>query len=398
MSNSLNRVKQAIVLAAGEGQRLRPFTALKPKVMIPIVNKPILHYVIEALSMNGITEVLLIVGYGQEHVQDYFGSGEQFGVRIKYIMQKQQIGTGHALKQAKDFVDDKFLVLAGDNIIEPKTIGSFVAAQPNSILLKQQESVSKYGVAILRGGWLANLVEKPTEPLSNLINIGIYMLNRKIFQYLEQEVDLPQALNQMITDGEMLNVQETQGVWLDAVYPWDILKLNQEAMGRAVSRVGGTIESGVNLRGVVQVGKDTIIRSGSYIIGPVVIGENCQIGPNVCLFPASSVGDGVIVSPFTIIRNSVIGKETSIGPNSFIEDSVIDQGCFVGSHFIARSNNSDIRVDKEIHEIKCGVFIGEDCDIKDGVLIHPCVIVGTGVSIRSTKIITENIPEKSRVV
>lgn len=398
MTYSLNRVKQAVVLAAGEGQRLRPFTALKSKVMIPIVNKPILQYVIEALSMNGITEVLLIVGYGQEHVQDYFGSGEQFGVHIKYIVQKQQIGTGHALKQAKEAVDEKFLVLAGDNIIEPKTISSFVTAQPNSILVKQQDYVSKYGVAILRNGVLGNLVEKPSEPLSNFVNIGIYMLNRKVFPYLEQEFDLPQALNQMVTDGEVLNVQETQGIWLDAVYPWDILKLNQEAMDRAVSRVGGTVESGVNLRGVVQVGKDTIIRSGSYIIGPVVIGENCQIGPNVCLFPATSVGDGVTLSPFTLVRNSVIGKNTSIGTNSLIEDSVIDEGCFLGSHFIARSNDSEIKVDRELHQVKCGVFIGEDCNIEDSVLIRQGVMVGDGVSIKSMKVIVENIPEKSWVV
>ncbi len=398
MSNNLRRVKQAVVLAAGEGQRLKPFTASKSKVMIPIANKPILQYVVEALAMNGITEVILVVGYEREHVQDYFGSGEQFGVRINYIVQKQQIGTGHALKQAKGAVDENFLVLAGDNIIEPSTISSFVLVPPNSILVKQQENVSKYGVATMQGGVVTDLVEKPSEPLSNLVNIGIYMLNRKIFQYLEQEVDLPQALSQMVSEGEVLTTKETHGVWLDAVYPWDILTLNQQALGRVVSKIGGIVESGVNIRGIVHVGKDTIIRSGSYIIGPVVIGDNCQIGPNVCLFSDTSIGDGVTIAPFTIIRNSVVGRNTSIGPSSFVEDTVIDQGCFVGSHFIARSNASDIRVDKEIYEVKCGVFIGEDCNIEDGVLIHPCVIVGNGASIRSMKVITENIPEKSRVV
>ncbi len=398
MSNNLRRVKQAVVLAAGEGQRLKPFTASKSKVMIPIANKPILQYVVEALAMNGITEVILVVGYEREHVQDYFGSGEQFGVRINYIVQKQQIGTGHALKQAKGAVDENFLVLAGDNIIEPSTISSFVLVPPNSVLVKQQENVSKYGVVTMQGGVVTDLVEKPSEPLSNLVNIGIYMLNRKIFQYLEQEVGLPQALNQMISEGGIVTTQETQGVWLDAVYPWDILTLNQQALGRVVSKIGGVVESGVNIRGIVHVGKDTIIRSGSYFVGPVVIGDNCQIGPNVCLFSDTSIGDGVTIAPFTIIRNSVVGRDTSIGPGSFIEDTVIDQGCFVGSHFIARSNDSDIRVDKEIYQVKCGVFIGGDCNIEDGVLIHPGVIVGNGASIRSMKVITENIPEKSWVV
>ena len=398
MSNNRQRVKQAVVLAAGEGQRLRPFTALKSKVMIPIVNKPVLQYVIEALAANGITEVLLIVGYGLEHVQDYFGSGEQFGVHITYIVQRQQIGTGHALKQAKDAVDETFLVLAGDNIIEPQTISSFVLTQPNSILVKQQDSVSKYGVATLSGGVLVDLVENPAEPISNFVNIGIYLLNRKVFEFLEQEVDLPQALNRMVIQGEVINVQETQGSWLDAVYPWDIIKLNQEAMVRAISKIGGIVESGVNVRGIVQVGRDTIIRSGCYIVGPVVIGENCQIGPNVCLFPSTSIGDGVTLSPFTMIRNSVIGKSTSIGPSSFIEDSVIDEGCFLGSHFIARSSDAEIKVDREIHQVKCGAFVGEDCNIEDGVLVQPGVMVGDGARIKSMKVIAGNIPEKSWVV
>lgn len=398
MGNHSQRVRQAVVLAAGEGQRLRPFTALKPKVMIPIANKPVLQYVVEALAANGVTEIIMIVGYKQEQVQDYFKSGEQFGVHISYIAQKQQIGTGHALKQAREAVDDKFLVLAGDNIIEPKTIEPFMLPRPNAILVKRQDDVSKYGVVLLRGEVVAGLVEKPVEPVGNLVNTGIYLLNRRVFSYLEQEVELPQALSQMIAQGETITVQETHGLWLDAVYPWDIVKLNGEAMGRISPRVGGTVESGVYLRGTVQVGKDSIIRSGCYLVGPVVIGENCQIGPHVCLFPATSIGDGTTLAAFTQVRNSVIGRNISIGPSSSIEDSVIDQGCLVGSHFIARSGDAEIAIDSEFHRIKCGALIGEDCAIEDNVLVQPGVTVGNGAQIKSMKVIRENIPQKSWVV
>lgn len=393
-----DQVGQAVVLAAGEGQRLRPFTALKPKVMIPIANKPILQYVVEALAANGVAEIVLVVGYRQEQVQDYFGSGERFGVRIRYVPEKQQLGTGHALRLAEDLVGGKFLVAAGDNIIEPQTISSFVRAGPNSILVKQQENVSKYGVVVARGSVAVNVVEKPREPVSHLVSTGIYLLDRSVFSFLKQEVDLPQAINDMIAMREDVSVQETHGMWLDAVYPWDILRLNREAMKGVSPQIGGTIESGASLRGCVQVGRDTVIRSGSYIVGPVIIGEHCQIGPYVCVFPASSIGDGVTIAPFTQISNSVIGKGTSIGPSSFIEESVIDQDCVLGSHFIARNGDAEMRVDREIYLERCGAFVGEGSSIEDSVVLQAGVMVGNGAKIRGMKAIGKNVPERSLVV
>ncbi|GAG16823.1 unnamed protein product, partial [marine sediment metagenome] len=128
------RIEQAVILAAGEGQRLRPLTVLKPKVMIPIADKPILQYVVEALAVNGVRHIIMVVGYRKEQVQDYFGSGEKLGVEIDYIVQKQQLGTAHALMHAKDAVEDRFLVLPGDNIIKSDTIAPLVEAKPSIIL------------------------------------------------------------------------------------------------------------------------------------------------------------------------------------------------------------------------------------------------------------------------
>lgn len=120
----MERIKQAIILAAGEGQRLRPFTASKPKVMLPIANKPILQYVVEALAANGVHEIIMVVGYCREKVQDYFSSGESFGASIRYVVQHQQLGTAHALWQARNLAAERFLVLLGDNIIEPDNLTS----------------------------------------------------------------------------------------------------------------------------------------------------------------------------------------------------------------------------------------------------------------------------------
>ena len=111
----MQTVKQAVILAAGEGQRLRPLTFSRPKVMIPIANKPILQYVIESLELNGIRDIVVVVGYHKEQVLNYFGSGEKFNVEIQYVTQNQQLGTAHALIQAKEIVQDKLLVISGDN-------------------------------------------------------------------------------------------------------------------------------------------------------------------------------------------------------------------------------------------------------------------------------------------
>jgi glucose-1-phosphate thymidylyltransferase len=175
----VERIEQAVILAAGEGQRLRPFTASKPKVMIPIANKPILRYVVEAVALNGIRRIVIVVGYKKEQVIDYFGSGDQFDVEIDYVEQKQQLGTAHSLKLVKGKIQGKFLALAGDNIIEPVTISRLTQEKPNAILVREQENISAYGVIEAQDGMVTNIVEKPKESLSHLVNTGVYTLPMK---------------------------------------------------------------------------------------------------------------------------------------------------------------------------------------------------------------------------
>ena len=138
-------MRQAVILAAGEGQRLRPFTVNRPKVMLSIGDKPILEYVIEALAENGIRSIVLIVGYKKEQIFDYLGSGEQLGVEITYITQERQLGTAHALFQAKAVTDTEFLVLPGDNLINASTIAQFASTKPEAVLVKRM------GNQIIRG-------------------------------------------------------------------------------------------------------------------------------------------------------------------------------------------------------------------------------------------------------
>ena len=137
-------------------------------------------------------------------------------------------------------------------------------------------------------------------------------------------LDIPDVLNNMIAEGHTINTLETDGTWLDVVYPWDIISLNDAVLRNIEASLGSTIETGVSLKGQVVVGEDTVIKSGTCVYGTVVIGSGCDIGPNVCIMPATSIGDNVAISPFTEVKNSVIGNDVNIGPGCLISDSVIE--------------------------------------------------------------------------
>jgi len=392
-------MKQAVILAAGEGQRLRPFTVTKPKVMLSIADKPILQYVVESLAQNGIRNIVMVVGYRREEIFDYMGEGEQFGVDIVYITQERQLGTAHALAHAKDAVEDEFLILPGDNLIETDTIAQFVATKPkNAVLVKKVDNTARYGVVTIEDGVVKGIVEKPTEATGNIINTGIYAFNKEIFDFVGTELDIPDVLNSMLAQGYAISAQETDGTWLDVVYPWDILSLNDAVLRRIPASLGGTIETGTSVKGLVSVGKDTVIRSNSYIVGPVVIGKDCDIGPNVCILPATSIGDNVAISPFSEVENSVIGDDVSIGPGSIIQDSVIDKGCVIKGHFTACSGEVEMRVNDEHHLVNVGAMLGVGCNLGNSVVAQPGVIIGNYSQIQSMKLISGKLPDRSFVL
>ncbi|MAG14615.1 MAG: glucose-1-phosphate thymidylyltransferase [Dehalococcoidales bacterium] len=391
-------MKQAMVLAAGEGQRLRPFTVNRSKVMLSIAGKPILQYVVEALAQNGIRDIVLLVGYHKEQIFDYMGSGEQLGVAITYVTQEKQLGTAHALAQARDVIKGEFLVLPGDNLIERATITRFAAVRPEALLVKRVDNPARYGVVTIDRGKVRGIVEKPEEAKSNIVSTGIYAFTTRIFDFIESELGIPDVLNRLVDRGGDITVEETDGTWWDVIYPWDILNLNDSILHGIRASLGGTIEGGVSLKGQVSVGKGTVIRANSYIAGPVVIGDGCDIGPNVCLLPATSIGNNVVISPFTEIKNSVIGDDVNIGPGSMMQDSVIDRGCVIQGHFMVSSGQEEIGVDHEHHLVNVGAMLGEGCRLGNNVVAHPGVIVGNYSQVQPLKLIRGRLPDRSLIV
>ena len=185
---------------------------------------------------------------------------------------------------------------------------------------------------------------------------------------------------------------------MDVVYPWDILRLNSIILRDIRFSQNGFTESGVQLKGEISIGQDTVIRSNSYIVGPVTIGKGCEIGPNVCIFSSTSIGDNVIISPFTELRNCVIGDDVRIASGAALEDTVVDNGCSVGANFIVRSEETEVKVDEEHHAVKTGAMVGSFCQIGNMVTARAGTIIGNNAHISSLKLINGNIPERSLIV
>lgn len=398
---------KAVILAAGEGTRLRPFTVSEPKVMISVANKPILQYVVESLVENGITKIVMVVGYKRRKIMSYFGDGSNFNASIEYVFQRKQPsqgGTAHALYKAKEKIDDEFLVLPGDNVISAKTIKDFMEGLENyTLLITRSETPSKYGVCKLDDNKVCNLIEKPKRSESNLISTGIYSFPPEIFDHIEEAMkeriyDLTTVITRIMEEREIKGII-TDSTWIDAVYPWDLQKVNSAALRDVPNSKKGVIEDNVIIKGDVEVGKGTIIKGGTYIEGPVKIGENCDIGPQACILPSTSIGDDSNISPFTVVKNSLLMKGIDIEPNSKIENSVIGTGVHIGSNFSTYLSDAEIISEHGLHEIEnIGCMIAEDTIIGSGVSTESGVIIGSECRIKSGNVIRENVPSETRVV
>lgn len=400
---------KAVILAAGEGTRLRPFTDTDPKVMLPVANKPILQYVVEALVENGIDEIVMVVGYGRQRIMSYFGDGDEFDAKIEYVVQEKQPpsgGTAYALYQAKNNIEDDFLVLPGDNIISKKTVSDLIENKERySLLVTESDEPSKYGVVTLKKGGknLKDLIEKPDKSPSHLISTSILSFPPEIFDRIEKTMadgdhDLPTVIQGVLEDKEIRTVI-SDGTWIDAVYPWDLLKVNGEALKGGCKQINGLVEENVVIKGQVKIGEGTRIRAGTFIEGPAVIGQGCDIGPNACIMPSTSVGGNTKIGPFSVVSNSLVMSGAFIAPHSTVEKSVIGSGVRIGTNFSTFSGKARVEAEDGFHEIDdIGVMIAEDTSIGQSVNIDAGVIIGRECKIENGKTVNKRIESGTKVL
>ncbi|MDQ1261790.1 MAG: UDP-N-acetylglucosamine diphosphorylase / glucose-phosphate thymidylyltransferase [Euryarchaeota archaeon] len=393
-------------MAAGEGRRCRPLTQTRSKVMLPVGNRPFMEHVILALAANDIRDLYIVVGYQKERVMDYFEDGLDFDVKITYLEQNDLLGTAHALRKAESYVNEEFLVVNGDNLIDARSIKELIAAKgENVILAALRRHSGDYGVLMVEQERVKAIIEKPGKPCSGILNTGAYKFSPAIFEDLRHtpisergSYELTQTISQMIADGREIVPQISRGIWSDAIFAWDLLNANNLALGMKDTIVSGEIEEGAIIKGPVEVGRGSIIRSGSYLVGPVCIGEDCDIGPCATILPSTSVGDCARIGSHSEVRNSIIMNDTRIGTAAIISDSVIGASCTLGDQLVIETGSCVVDVEDTFQRTEFGAIFADDVIAGSRVLASPGTVVGTGARIGSGASIRGWIERESRVI
>jgi len=395
---------ECVVLAAGEGKRMRPLTAKRPKVMLPLANRPMMEHLIIAARDAGITGFVFVVGYGEREVRNYFGDGSRWGIRIRYSPQRHQRGTADALNAARGYVDTTFLLMNGDMILQSADIRALCGTEAPCMGTSTTDHPEDYGVVIVQGGYVTALEEKSPRPESITINAGAYVLSPDIFERVDAvvassrgELELTDALHDYIRDKKLRACPVSS--WMDVGHPWDMLAANGMLMASLESKNEGIVEKGVSSSGLVIIGKGTVVKSGTYIEGPCVIGSNCRIGPHAYIRGATAIGDNCHIGHCTELKNSIIMPGTKIPHFNYVGDSIVGSGCNFGAGTkIAnlRHDQATIKVaGKDSRRKKFGAIIGDGVQFGINCSVNVGAVIGSGAKFAPNSYIEGQIGENS---
>jgi bifunctional UDP-N-acetylglucosamine pyrophosphorylase/glucosamine-1-phosphate N-acetyltransferase len=416
------KITKGCILAAGKGTRLLPLTETKPKPLIPIAGKPLLQHSIEMFRDNNITKILLIVGHYKEKIQEFFGNGDDFGVEISYIEQKEFLGTAHATNLAKDFAGkDPFLLFYGDQYMDSqifeKIVTDFSANTYDGLIsAKNMEDPKKWGILkSTNDGFLEKIIEKPPDNrYGNLANTGVYIFNQGIFEgiantekSLRGEYELTDSIQYLVDSKKKIKIVDISDYYWNGVgYPWQILETNKHIISEMDNNLihsSVVEEESVNIKGIVEIGENTLLKAGTYIEGPLIIGKNCVIGPNAYLRPYSTIGDNCKIGNSSEIKASIIMNHTAVPHLSYIGDSIIGEHVNLGCGTVT----ANVRLDKknismeikgnlvETHKRKLGAIIGDYTSLGINVNIMPGKCIGSYCEIGSNSVVSQNVPANS---
>lgn len=400
-------ISTAIVVAAGEGRRLRPLTRYRPKPMLPAANRPLLEYVLDSLVEAGIDEIHVVVGYRRDRVAEHFGSAYR-GVPVDYHTQSRQLGSGHALLQASGAVDGAFVAVNGDQIVDPGMVRDVLEAHGDAIAtlgVTESERAAYYGVAELDGTRVTDLVERPAERGTpetvdaggGLLNAGVYAFMPDVFRAIEEtptvdgERGLPQALARLVEAGELVRGVRTAGTWIDATYPWDLLTVTRELL--STGRVDETErESGVFVAESARVDDSARLRP------PVVVGTDAVVGPGAVVGPNVALGRGVRIGACAVVDGAVLDADTRIGPNATLVDCVTGESVAVGPGAVVPGGPGDVRVGTTVHEgTELGGLLADRAELDGAAALAPGAMLGPEARVAAGALARGTVPEDATV-
>jgi len=391
---------KAVVLAAGEGGRLRPLTFTRPKHLISLGGKPLLEHLLASVRAAGINEALIVVHYMAERFKQYFGDGSKFGMKLEYVFQGGVRGTADAIGVAESYVkDEDFLLIYGDLLVTPDVVKHVLRSHERekpaaTMTVVPVTHPERYGITKLEGSHVAEIVEKPRlgEAPTNLANAGIYVFSTEIFEKIRETHPSPRG-EWEITDSLSLLMQEKRPVvgvqisgeeWLDVGRPWDLFEASRRILSQMKTTINGVIEDGAHLIGTVVVAKRARVRSGAYIEGPAFIDEDSDIGPNCFIRPCTSIGKDVKIGNACEVKNSIVMDHTQIRHLSYVGDSIIGEHCNLGAGTVVANYRLDEKTIKmtikgevvDSERTKLGVVLGDNVKTGINTLFMPGVKIG----------------------
>jgi UDP-N-acetylglucosamine diphosphorylase/glucosamine-1-phosphate N-acetyltransferase len=407
---------KALVLAAGEGMRLRPLTSNTPKPLLLVGGQPFMSHTIGALANLGIDDIYILVGWKANKIKEYYGDGSRMGLRIKYLEQRERMGTAHAIGCAEGSIEEPFICLNGDVIMFQDDLKRMLdrhrATSTTVMGAVTVPDPERFGVIESKDGLLVKIHEKPKVPPTDLINAGAFVFGPDIFSRIRVtprsvrgEFEITDTLNSLADEAEVY-VETFHEGWMDVGLPWDLLKANEILMARMKGRVEGTVEPGATLIGEVTVEKGARVRSGAYIEGPVHISEGCDIGPNCYIRPSTCLGPGVKVGASVEVKNSIIMARTHVPHFNYVGDSIVGERC----NFGAGTKVANLRFDDRTVKVtfkgqlidsgrrKLGVIMGDDVKTGINAMIDPGTIIFENSVIGPGAVVRGNLGPGSRML
>ena len=377
---------KAVILAGGEGTRLRPLTSNQPKPMMPIANKPMMEHVVQLLTRHGFDDIVVTVAFLANHIRNYFGDGSDFGVRMRYATEETPLGTAGSVRNAMAELDDTFLVIAGD-VLTDVDLSAVVAAHRSkeafaSIALKRVENPVEFGIVITRDdGSIERFLEKPTwgQVFSDTINTGIYVLEPGIFDYIpaEQSVDFSADVFPAVLDrGLPLFGHVVDGYWEDVGTLEAYHSVHREILDGHV----GVEIPGFEVSEGVHLGEGADLSPDAKVVGPVLIGDNCRIEAGADLQPYTVLGSDVVVKTDAYLERAVVHDHVYVGAGVRLRGTVVGR-------------SSDLRYGARAEE---GVVIGDECFIGEHAVINPGLKIYPFKTVEAGAVVTSSIVWESR--